>query len=249
MRPATPAANAALLAVQFLTRLPVRRALDCAPAALGCSALWYPAVGALLGVLVATAAALARPLGPGVAAVLALVVWVLVTGALHLDGLADTADAYVGGGSDRARILAILKDPRCGPMGVVAIGLVLLGKHALLAALLAHDAYAPLVLAPVLGRAALLGWLLVLPPARPGGLAAAVAVALPHRRGRVLLAVLALAILLAGGAYALLAGGLVAGLWGRHQHARLGGCTGDTLGAGCELVETATLLSGLIALA
>lgn len=237
--------------MQFLTRLPVRRSLDVSPAALGRSALWYPAVGALLGALLGLTAALAAPLGAGVAAVLVLVVWVLVTGALHLDGLADTADAFVGGGPDRARIHAILKDPRCGPMGVVAIGLLLLVKHALLAALLARGASAALLLAPLVARTALLGWLIALPPARPDGLAAAVSAALPRRRGRLLVVVLLLVLLCSDtpGQVAGLAGLAGAWFWGRHQRARLGGCTGDTLGAGCELLEAAVLLAIFVALA
>lgn len=238
--------------MQFLTRLPVRRALDYGPAALGRSALWYPAVGALLGALLGVTAALAAPLGAGVAAVLVLVVWVLATGALHLDGLADTADAFVGGGEDRKRIHEILKDPRCGPMGVVAVVVVLLLKHALLAALLAHGASMALLLAPLVARTALLGWLVALPPARPVGLAAAVSAALPRRRARVLLTCGLLALLVFGGPAgraAVFAGVALAWLWGRHQRRRLGGCTGDTLGAGCELVEVGVLLAIFVALA
>ena len=98
----------ALIAVQFLTRFPIR--LDPPPVAreVGLSLLWYPAVGVLLGLLVWVSAILLSPLATPLAAAMVLALWVSCTGALHLDGLADTADAWVGGRGDRERTLAIM---------------------------------------------------------------------------------------------------------------------------------------------
>jgi adenosylcobinamide-GDP ribazoletransferase len=91
------------VALQFLTRLPVRLDPPPTPQEVGASLAWYPPVGLLLGLLLSgSAVALAR-LPPLLAAALVLTLWVLSTGALHLDGLADTADAWVGGHGDRAR--------------------------------------------------------------------------------------------------------------------------------------------------
>jgi adenosylcobinamide-GDP ribazoletransferase len=115
-----------LIAVQFLTVLPVRvdGALDAK--ATGRSLLYYPLVGLLIGTLLA---ALAWMLGDApllVSAAVLLAVWVAVTGALHLDGLADSADAWAAGLGDRDKTLAVMKDPRSGPMAVVVLILVLL---------------------------------------------------------------------------------------------------------------------------
>ena len=128
----------ALVAVQFLTRLPVRLEPPPSGREVGRSLLWYPAVGLLLGAVVWVAAALLSPLATPLAAALVLAVWVASTGALHLDGLADTADAWVGGGGDRERTLAIMKDPHIGPVAVAAIVCVLLAKYGALSALLSE---------------------------------------------------------------------------------------------------------------
>lgn len=80
-------------------------------------------------------------------------VWVGLSGGLHLDGLADTADAWIGGHADRQRTLEIMKDPRSGPIAVVVLLLVLLLKFAALVVLLGQGAWAGLLLAPWLGRA------------------------------------------------------------------------------------------------
>ena len=107
---------------------------------------------------------------PGVLAALMLAVWVIITGGLHLDGLADTADAWIGGRGDRDRTLAIMKDSRSGPIAIIAIVLVLLNKFAALQVLLAGDARAVLLLAPVLGRATIVLLLITTPYVRPHGL-------------------------------------------------------------------------------
>lgn len=241
--------NAFLLALQFLSRLPVYARLDVSPAALGRSALCYPLIGLLLGALLALLAPPLDGLDHGVAAALLLVVWVGFSGALHLDGFADTVDAYIGGGGDRARSLDLFKDARSGPMAVVAVVLLLLLKYALLVALLARGLHAPLLLAPLLGRAALLWQLLAVPCARRDGLAAAVAAQLPPTQARGVLAacVLGALLLVPGSLLPLVA--LVAFLfvWKRRLRAWLGGGTGDTCGAGCELAEVVVLLAALLA--
>src|SRR5919108_3069538 len=99
----------ALIAVQFLTCFPLRLEPPPSGREAGLSLLWYPAVGLLLGFLLWAAAVLLSPLARPLAAAVVLTLWVACTGALHLDGLADTADAWVGGRGDRERTLAIMK--------------------------------------------------------------------------------------------------------------------------------------------
>jgi adenosylcobinamide-GDP ribazoletransferase len=160
------------LALQLLTRLPVPSSpTPPRPEELGRAVLLFPAVGLLIGGVLAGLSGALDSVDPGVLAALVLAVWVLLTGGLHLDGLADTADAWLGGQGDRDRTLAIMKDPRSGPAAIVAIVLVLLAKFAALQALLAGgEALYPLLLAPVLGRTVIVLLLLATPYVRLAGL-------------------------------------------------------------------------------
>lgn len=122
-----------LTAVQFLTRLPVPALKGFAPEWITASARYYPLVGQIVGAVSALAFVLAaRAWGGAVPAVLAVAVGVLVTGAFHEDGLADTVDG-LGGGRDKAQRLAIMKDSRIGSYGALALLLVLALKIAALA--------------------------------------------------------------------------------------------------------------------
>jgi adenosylcobinamide-GDP ribazoletransferase len=238
-----------LIALQFLTRLPIRLPGMPEPGALGRSLLWYPLVGLLLGaVLVGAAVSLggvAAPLG----AALLLALWVVATGGLHLDGLADMADAWVGGFGDRERTLAIMKDPCCGPIAVVALLVLLLLKFTALWVLLEQGAWLALLLAPLLGRSAVLLLFLGTPYVREGGLGSAMAAHLPRQTGwRVLLASV-LACLLAGwgGLLAVAAAAVLFVLLRSALLRRIGGTTGDTAGALLELVECGVLVAMAVA--
>lgn len=236
--------KALLLAIQFLTRLPGPALADLAPRDWGHSALAYPLVGLLIGALLAGLQFVMGHSDPLLQAALLLSAWVLLTGGLHLDGLADTADAWVGGHGDRQRTLDIMKDPRSGPAAVSVVVLVLLLKFAALAVLLHGVTWPALLLAPLLGRAALLGMLLSTPYVRAGGMGAAIAEHLPRKAALALLLAVAVgAALPADGWKALLAVLLVAFLLRRAFLARLGGVTGDMLGAAVELSEAAALLA------
>lgn len=238
--------RALALALQLLTRLPVPSAgSPPQPQELGQSALFFPVVGLLIGLLLAGVHFALRGIDPDVLAALLLTIWALITGGLHLDGLADTADAWIGGQGDRDRTLAIMKDPRSGPIAIVVIVLLLLNKLAALQALSPSGAGPALLLAPALGRAVIVLLLLTTPYIRPAGLGAPYAAYLPRRQCGLLLALLAAAtVTLAGwtGVGVLIVLGL--GVLGVRQALmkRLGGVTGDTLGAACELAETAALL-------
>jgi len=180
-------------------------------------------------------------------AVLITTTWLALTGALHLDGLADCADAWVGGMGDRARTLAIMKDPACGPMGVAVIAVALLFKVAALDSLLAVTPGVFWWLIPVLARTALPLAFISLPYVREGGMGDGLARNV-SRPG------LALAVLLVLGTLApcllLLLLGLwlavavtVFALWRRAMIQRLGGFTGDGAGALVELMEVVLLVA------
>ena len=241
-----------LIALQFLTRLPVRLTGELSAADLGRSLLYYPLIGLLLGILLVaggwllTGGWLMTGVAPVLASALVLGLWVGLTGALHLDGLADMIDAWAGGRGDRERTLALMKDPCSGPQGVTGLVLILLLKFAALATLLESGAYLPLLLAPLLGRTALPLLFLTTPYVRPGGLGAALAAGLPPRPAkRVLILVGLLLPLVAGpmGVLALLTAlAIFVGLR-RTMINRIGGTTGDTAGALIEIVETLSLVA------
>jgi adenosylcobinamide-GDP ribazoletransferase len=139
------------VALRFLTRLPLPPR-DLAEEAWGRAAVWYPVVGLLIGGVLAGVHGLASSRWEGLpVAVMPLVVWVLLTGGLHLDGWMDTWDALGGGYTPEER-WRILKDPRVGAFGVAAAVLLLLWKVAFLTSLPPSTAAKALLLAPVWGR-------------------------------------------------------------------------------------------------
>lgn len=234
-----------LVALQFLTRIPVRLKTPPSEVEVGRSLLMYPAVGLLIGaVLVATNFAL-REVPDFVRAALLLATWVALTGALHLDGLSDTVDAFVGGRGDRERTLAIMKDPYCGPMGVTALVLVLLTKFAALAGTTATDS-AMLLLAPLLARTSAVLLFATTDYVRNAGLGSVLTYGQSRTR---LLAVCAgtiiavLAFTDITGWRATAATLLLFSVLRWRMRVRLGGATGDTAGAMIELIEAAVLLS------
>ena len=230
-----------LAALGFLTRLPVPAWAFKDAAATRASLAWYPAVGLLVGGVLWSLAWLGNDLPPLLRAALLLLVWAGLTGALHLDGLADSADAWVGGLGDRERTLEIMKDPRSGPMGVTAVVLVLLLKFAALASLpLAGTA---IWLAPMLARTAITLAFLCTPYVRSQGLGSA----LTHAPRLACMAGVWVAVAVTAfcgwhGMRALLAVSVVFICWRAACMRRLGGMTGDTLGALTELAEAAVLV-------
>ena len=230
-----------LIALQFLSSLPV--SLPGMPAAreVGRSLLYYPLVGLLFGLLLWLASHLLQGTPAPLHAALLLTVWVLLSGALHLDGLADSADAWLGGFGDRERTLRIMKDPRSGPIAVVTLVLVLLLKFCALWVMVEQGVGAQWLLAPLIGRAAMLGLFLCTAYVRPGGLGQALAEHLPRRAAAWVLLGTALFCLFLGGWVVVLA--LAVFAWLRHLMCRrLGGTTGDTAGALLELLELAVTL-------
>ena len=216
---------------------------------------WYPVVGLLLGgVLASLDWGLSLVWPESVAAALILAAWVVLTGALHVDGFVDSCDALLAS-VPRARRLEILRDVHAGTFGIVGAVLLLLGKYAALASLPAAMRLPGLVLVPALGRWTMASAVTIYPYARPGpGLGRKAKagrgwqpLALATATALIGCAIAAWAGLGWGALAALLLSAAVAFAVAQWIQARLGGLTGDTYGAICELVEVAglLLLSGL----
>ncbi len=232
-------------ALGLLTRLPVP--VDgAAAAARGAAAAWaWPLAGAVVGLLGAAAGGLALGLGvaPAAAAALAIAAQMFVTGALHEDGLADTADG-LWGGWDKARRLAIMKDSHIGTYGVLALVMMTLLRWVALAALFtAGTPIAALIAAGALSRAPMAVLMATLPNARGSGLSQSVG------RPAVATVALGLAVALGCGGIALGVPVLGIALWigagtlalGLVARAKIGGQTGDILGAAQQLAEVLAL--------
>lgn len=233
-------------ALGLLSRLPVR--VDMAAArARGPRAAWaFSVAGLALGLIAALAGTLAGALGlpPPLAAAVVLVVLVVTTGAMHEDGLADSADG-LWGGWDRERRLAIMKDSRTGAYGVIALVLSLLMRWAALVPLIeAGWLWAAVLAAACLSRAAMVGVMAALPNARADGLSRGVG--RPPAAAALVAGALALALALAAAGLAAVPAALGAGAaalgWAAVARAKIGGQTGDILGATQQLTEIVVLL-------
>jgi adenosylcobinamide-GDP ribazoletransferase len=240
-----PAAADLLVAFGLLTRLPLPRGATASST--GASVWAWPLVGLVIGAIGAAAYALAWHGGlfswlAGLAAVIAMVV---ATGGFHEDGLADTADGIGGGAAPEQRLL-IMKDSRIGSFGALAL-IASVGLRAGALAQLAEPRLVlrALIVAAVLGRAAMPGVVLLSSPARPGGLGAALGT-LRSTRVAIGWAIAVLLCLLLERPHAMLeatfATVVVAAAMAALGARNLGGYTGDTLGATEQLAECAVLL-------
>jgi adenosylcobinamide-GDP ribazoletransferase len=237
-----------LAAIAFLTRLPVGRLAAFDAADVAHSAGWFPLIGVLLGIFYSLAAALLKNCLPlEVVAVLLVILDALATGALHYDGLADTADGF-GGGNSREDILRIMRDHAIGSFGGMALVTLVALKVTAYAALLTRSNWiTALILAPALGRWSILLLTATLPYARPsasviGGMGkrslvwgtglvsvAMIAAMIPSTSGRAWIAMAAVV--------------AVSAAFGVYCRRRIAGITGDTLGANLQLCESAALLT------
>jgi adenosylcobinamide-GDP ribazoletransferase len=238
-------------AVSFLTRVPAGVGVG-EPAELARCVPWFPVVGAGVGLAVAAVyAAASAPLPPLPAATVAVVAGIGLTGAFHEDGLGDTADAF-GGGRDREGTVRILRDPRLGSFGVLAVAASLLLRVGAVAALAPAAALAALPAAHALSRAAAVAAMTVFPPAaddgpagRADGLGATYMQTLSRRRallGAAAGLAAAVALLGAWAVPAAVAAAVAAWLLGNLARRRIGGLSGDVLGAVQQLGEIAVLL-------
>ncbi|HCH22978.1 MAG TPA: adenosylcobinamide-GDP ribazoletransferase [Oceanospirillaceae bacterium] len=247
-----------LVSMQFLTSIPVHkwfaraRTMPTAQIA-GNALLFYPLVGLLLGALLVAFPLLlvtnAMTMSSALQAGIVLVWWVMLTGALHLDGLGDTSDAWLGGLGNAERTLAIMKDPTSGPVAVVVLVLLLLLKWLLLAELLTMQWLLPVLLVPMLARLQVMALVIYTPYVRTKGLGTelknkaqapgfwlqvlVIVGVLVYLQWWLLLGLLLLAM-------------LVGWYWRQVMMQRLQGWTGDTAGASIELTECLLLLAAVL---
>jgi adenosylcobinamide-GDP ribazoletransferase len=237
------------LAASFLTIFPLIDQRPASEEAVGASFAWFPVIGFAIGVaLVAEDWILAHVFAQVIRSVLIVASLVVVTGGIHLDGLADTADA-LGAGRDRDRALDILRDSRVGTFGASAIFFDLTLKILALSTLDGHRRYAALIIAPTLARFTMLMVGLGLPYLRESGAGSTILSGQDLRwRRRVALLFLIIACAIPFTPFPT-ASGLAVSVamviaFAMHLFYRrwLGGVTGDLIGACGELVEIAVLL-------
>ncbi len=233
-----------LAAVAFLTRIPIHRAFSTEQVAR--ASAWFPLVGGLLGLFYGAVWFGATRVVPAyVAAILVIACEALLTGALHFDGLADMADGF-GGGRTRDDVLRIMRDHAIGTYGATALVLMLMLTASCLVAL-----KTPLLVACWLAAGGALGrWAIVLlsralPYARPDNAVSS------HISAREL--IIATVTVCATGFlirwHALIAAGvtlIIAATLGAFARKRIGGVTGDVLGATAQVCQTAVLLTGVV---
>ncbi len=239
-----------LLALSLLTRLPVKHINALQESDSGKSALYYPLVGLIIGLLLYLPVAFFNEFSQISIAAVIVVLWAMITGGLHLDGLADSADGWLGGLGDKEKIIRIMKDPVVGSAGVIAITSIMILKFAVLTNILQssfHGMFSTsgiIILAPVISRAMILLLLLTTHYASKDGMASSLVTHLPRQH----------ALFIAGACMLI---GFYFSMWGmifalvgfwllrRLMIKHLGGCTGDTIGATVEITEVLFLLGYL----
>jgi adenosylcobinamide-GDP ribazoletransferase len=241
--------NMFLAAVMFLTRLPVGRFHQFREEDAAASTIYFPVVGALIGLAGGLALLVSALVPPLVAVLISMLVTICLTGGLHEDGLADSADGLIGG-QDPQRRLEIMKDSRIGAYGALALWFSLTAKLLLVQSLLAVDmvlAVRTTVMAHCLGRAATVALLASLPYVRIGD-------SKSSRFGNkvtigqlavVLVFAIALSGLLLGlhGLLCFMVAIAITFFCGLYFKGKIGGMTGDCLGAANQLVELSAYLS------
>jgi adenosylcobinamide-GDP ribazoletransferase len=240
-----PMLNDVRVAIAFLTRIPISHGsrID-----MGRIARWFPTVGLLIGGAAAGLLAASRPLfGDRMAAALAVLFGVLMTGGFHHDGLADSADGLVGGWTPEQR-RAILKDSRHGTYGVLALVLQIVLQVTALGDMPTSAAVACVVLMHSVGRASAVSVMKSGHGVAEGLGANYVAGVSRGDQSVALISALLFAVAVAGplAPVTLVAGILIAQLVARYAIRRIGGIVGDVLGAAEQIGETTVLLTALV---
>lgn len=233
-----------LIALQFLTTIPVHLPYLPNQEQNRLSVLFYPLIGLIIGgIIYLIAYFLSLPII--VLSIIMVIIWVWLTGGLHLDGLADTTDAWVGGYGDKQRTLTIMKDPNCGAMGVIAIVLTLALKWACVYSLLHYNQILGLLFIPMLARLSPLILFMTTPYVRANGIGSAL-----HNIDKIpaiLISLCAGTLLYFLGwqtALLLYLSTLISIFYLRWQFIRrIDGITGDTIGMSIETIEVVLLLS------
>lgn len=246
--------NATAIAFMFLTRLPMPRLNTITPEDEGRALVCFPGVGLVIGLLLALLAlGLQHYTSPMVVAAIVVSCWVAVTGSLHLDGLADSADGWLSGANGE-RALEIMKDPRCGSAAVCAVACVLILKFSALATLIEQDStrlILALVIIPIISRTIAPLLFLTTPYANPKGIALNYIEQAPAFT-RTLMSIVLVTLLIVVIAFSnvslltnIIVFSIIAAvviLLRRMMLQRLSGITGDTAGATIEISEALLLI-------
>lgn len=236
-----------LAAIQFLTVIPVPSRFQTGEDDLRRSLICFPMVGLILGAAVAVLdPGIMKLLPPFPASTLLVIVMLALSGCLHMDGLADTADGFLSA-RPKERILQIMRDSHTGPMGVIAVVCAIMLKIAALSSTPGPLHWRVVLLMPVAGRCALVFGMKAAPYARgQGGLASVFG-----RPSRLTLSVSAAVLTTASWLVLGMPGVMAAGCVGMATvifsfrcRQKIGGFTGDTLGAACEIAEIIPALAG-----
>ena len=245
------AANSFLVAVQFMTRFPVSQGVQYSPDALAKSAVFFPVVGLLVGVGGAVLNFVLSPhVSRDVVVVLILIYLVTITGGLHEDALGDAADGF-GGGWEKDRVLAIMRDSRIGSFGAIAISLGLLARFVFLTNLAPAKFSGFFIAGQVLGRWTALPLAFFLPSARSSEAGQGKSIArkitmLSLGAGTIVTVAIVAAALRTASVWTSLTAISIAGISGLYYWRRIGGITGDCLGATNQLTEIAIYLMGVV---
>ncbi|WP_410565381.1 adenosylcobinamide-GDP ribazoletransferase [Acinetobacter sp. H1(2024)] len=236
------------IALQFLTVLPIE--LKTMPTAQqnGRAILFYPLVGLIIGGILFIFTCLLAKLPIVLLASIILTLWIWLTGGLHLDGLADTADAWVGGFGDKQRTLQIMKDPSCGPIGVLSLVIICLLKFVLIYVLIEQHQTLFLILVPIVGRVVPSILFLTTSYVREKGLGRSLTDHLPKIASWIITGfVLLLPLYWELQGLIAIIGFLSSLVYLRHLFIkRIGGITGDTVGAAIEISETVLLFTFVV---
>jgi adenosylcobinamide-GDP ribazoletransferase len=228
-----------ILAIQFLTRLPTPQVHNFQEQWLVDSARWFPFVGFIIGLCLAIIGWSSAFIDVWLAAWACVLCWILITGGLHLDGLADVSDALGAAHRDKSRLLAAMKDPHLGSFGVLSLIVAVVTKLVLLMLIAKHQAWFALILIPAWARLGIYDWQRL--SSLTEGLAERFTWHIPYRAATAWLLVLVIASYWL--APILLLAPLFIVLYRRWLISTLGGVSGDCLGAGVEVVEMCLLLS------
>jgi adenosylcobinamide-GDP ribazoletransferase len=250
----SPFIKAFFIAQTFLTRLPTPKISEIKAKELSTSLLYYPLIGLGIGcLLVLVAWALSSLVESSAYAVIAAIIvtlWVFITGALHLDGLADTADGFVGGQGSFERTVKIMKDPVSGPAGIASIFLVLIIKYSAIIAILDSDmSYWGLLLAPIVARAAAIGLLTYSPVSQQQGLAFELKKTEFPEIVALILCFIAIIVFFVLNLYVLIVISVLMYAIRCWSITRLNGISGDILGLSIEVIEAVFLIMAVFVLA
>jgi adenosylcobinamide-GDP ribazoletransferase len=234
--------------VQFLTQIPVHFKDYPDEKTAAASLIYYPLIGLLIGLALYLIAVLIGTSATMLSAALLLTFWVAITGALHMDGLADSCDAWIGGQGSKQRTLDIMKDPCSGPIAVVVLICMLLLKFSALVAIIESSQYWLLLVAPLIARSLLPLLLLATPYVRANGIGAALVKYAPQRAVYISCSIALFAVYLLSSLFVIISCFTALYLLRTMMMKRLAGLTGDTAGASLEIVETVALVAIVISI-